>query len=443
MLISLGILNKKLLIPFVFPIFIKVRRFIRDEEYKIIENPFFKIFNTFLSFTICGFIYLIVLYKLKKEKESKNENDKKNDETRTLSNSFLMIKNSSGYEKESINLSIKEEDIENNPIQEEQEEYKKIEFRKKLFFILLITLFQLIPLSIKDIWRKHSDLNMDYRQTIAVFFELLFLLIFSILFLNFQIYFHQIFSLSIIFLCLLIFLFGTIFFNHDNIKYVFKHICFFASCQIFFCLDNVLGKKYLNIYFDNIYLFLFKIGILGLIPILFYDIIVEIFFNDSNGNYHGIIIYFRELFKIPKKIHLFLLDLIFGTIYEVSLWLTIYYFSPLHFIILEVLGEFIETSFNIIKPEWQNKDEYPNKEIIIYYTLYPIVIFCVLVFNEIIILNFCGLNYNTRKGIMIRQKIDGVFEIDKSGNFIPISNESQSSLIEVEKDEDHNNPIFE
>ena len=53
------------------------------------------------------------------------------------------------------------------------------------------------------------------------------------------------------------------------------------------------------------------------------------------------------------------------------------------------------------------------------------------------------MSYFTRKGIMIRQKIDGVFEIDKSGNFIPISNESQSSLIEVEKDEDHNNPIFE
>ena len=63
MLITFGLLNKKLLIPFIFPLFVNLRRFIRDEEYKKIKNLFFKIFCTYLSFTLCGFLYLIILYR--------------------------------------------------------------------------------------------------------------------------------------------------------------------------------------------------------------------------------------------------------------------------------------------------------------------------------------------------------------------------------------------
>ena len=110
---------------------------------------------------------------------------------------------------------------------------------------------------------------------------------------------------------------------------------------------------------------MFIIGIIGIIPLLLYDGIVELFFNDKNGKFHGIIAYFKILFRVKEKIYIFLLDLFFGFIWQVSLWLTIYYFTLLHFIILDVLGEFIETTFNIINPNLQrNRAKYKYQQII-------------------------------------------------------------------------------
>ena len=190
---------------------------------------------------------------------------------------------------------------------------------------------------------------------------------------------------------------------------------------------------------------MFKIGIIGVLPLLLYDGIVELFFDDKTTKYHGIITYFKILYETKKKVYLFLLDLFFGFIWEVSLWLTIYYFTPFHFIILEVLGEFIETTLNIVKPDIQpNKVEYKYVQIITFYIIYPIVIFIVLIFNEIIILNFCGLQYNTRYYIMLRQKIDGNYDVDKNGKLIPVNHFIQSTISDTDDEDNENNngPIF-
>ena len=277
---------------------------------------------------------------------------------------------------------------------------------------------------------------MDYRQTIAVLFELIFLLLFSMIFLKFQIYLHQKFSLSILFLCLTVFFIESIFYNGEHISIIFINVVYFSSSQLFYCLVDVLGKKYLLIYMDNIYLFLFKMGILGLIPLLIYDATIELFFDDKDSNYHGICTYFLMLLKNKDKIYLFVLDVSFGFAWEVSLWLTIYYFSPLHFIILEVMGEFMETTFNIIRPGLQtNRKEYSSGQIITFYIIYPIVIVCILIFNEIIILNFCNLNYNTRYYIIQRQKIDGIFNVDKNGNLVPVQNNLFDFIIDDERND--------
>ena len=207
----------------------------------------------------------------------------------------------------------------------------------------------MIALLIQDIWKEHDKrLNMEFRQTIGISFEYLFLLIFSIIFLKFKIYIHQVISLIIIYLCLLIFLFETIYYHKIRFKDILLNIAFFFTTQLFFCFENVLGKKYLTSYFDDIYYFMFKIGIIGLIAIVSYDIIVEIFFDDKN-TFHGIITYFRYLPENLDKIHFFLLDLLFGFLWEISLWLTIYYFSALHFIIIEVIGEIFEAIIILIK----------------------------------------------------------------------------------------------
>ena len=172
-------------------------------------------------------------------------------------------------------------------------------------------------------------------------------------------------------------------------------IFYFFCSDISYCLGNVLGKKYLNTYRDGVYLFLFKIGIVGIIPIIIYDIIA--FSCGLDPKYHGVI----QIIFVEGRIGEFLLNLFFCLLFEISLWLTIYNFSPCHFIILETLGDFCQIIISLIKG---NNKNYDNKQIITFLILYPVIIVSVLVFNEIIILNFCRLNYNTKYYIMKRER---------------------------------------
>jgi hypothetical protein len=436
MFISFGIINKKILIPLFFPIFVKLRRLVRDSGYKSLTNPFSKVFCTFTSLSLSGFIYLFVLYKQKADQKKK---ENKIDQVKNLSNAYLLVKKNKGDDKEVISLT--ESDSE-DPIEKEQKILKKKENRKKFVFTILIASLEMIATLIQDIWKKHDKkLNMEFRQTIGISFEYLYLLVFSIIFLKFQIYIHQIISLIIIYICLIIFFFETIFYKETSFKAIIFNILFFGSTQLFYCTENVFGKKYLITYFDNIYFYMFKIGIIGLIVLVPYDLIIEIFFDDKD-TYHGIITFFRNLSESYEKIYLFVLDILFGFLWEISLWLTIYYFSPLHFIILELIGEFIETTFIVIDDDLVNREPLKLQQEITFYIVFPIIFFFVFVFFEILILNFCKLNYNTKIQIMLRQKVDGNYDVDKSGKLIPVNNGAQTTTIlnyDEDYDDDYNN----
>ena len=160
-----------------------------------------------------------------------------------------------------------------------------------------------------------------------------------------------------------------------------------------------MGKNYLNTYFDNLYFFVFKISIIGLIIILLFASIS--LFIDMDEKYH--------LFQIFSNIEIdiFLLDLLFSFLFELGLWLIIYYLTPCHYILYETISNFLEIILN------NNDNKNYNKiQLISFYILYPILIFAVFIFNEIIILNFCGLNYNTKIEIMKREQLDKINKED-------------------------------
>ena len=79
-------------------------------------------------------------------------------------------------------------------------------------------------------------------------------------------------------------------------------------------------------------------------------------------------------------------------------------------------------------------DNYSNGEKISFYVLYPFLLFGVFVFNEIIILNFCGLNHNTKNEIMKRGNIDGIYQRNSSIN--KIEDDDYSFVIRNENDDD-------
>ena len=99
-----------------------------------------------------------------------------------------------------------------------------------------------------------------------------------------------------------------------------------------------------------------------------------------------------------------ILDLIFQCIWNLGFCLTIFYYSPCH----TFISEFIADIITIILETINKEDEFysSTKNIIAFSVCYFIVFCFILVFNEIIILNFWGLDYNTVKRIQQREIID-------------------------------------
>ena len=412
MFIQFGEFSLKHLLLLIFPIFLKIRYLLIPIE-DTSNKQIFKCFNDYLSLTLCGLIHLISKFLSKSDKtkkESKTNMELKN--TSNINELYNFNKNSN-YNKINAPLSIQfinTEQIKNLKTIKEQR-------IKRFLYIVLIAFLQLTASIIKIIFADNT--NRILTQNMSILLESIFFVIFSMLFLNFSLYMHQYYSLGILFICLLIFLIQFMIYKNNELTIlsVFQSFIYIFVYEKLYCLSDIIGKKYLDTYMDGVYIFLFKIGIFGLIPLLVYDTLAYCFNVDIK--YHGIL---QTLFS-DLEVWVFLVNLFCYILFEISLWLTIYYFSPCHFIILQTLGEFFEKILSL----FVHINDYEKEQKITFMILYPILIFAILVFNEIIILNFCGLNYNTKIYIMKREKIiDNVSSNTSSNSYIDDSNSNSS-----------------
>ena len=169
-----------------------------------------------------------------------------------------------------------------------------------------------------------------------------------------------------------------------------------------FCLFLVQSKEYIEKYFVSPYQMIFYLGIFGLSILLIFEPITFLIpcNKDSivcdDGHFAGIISGFRQtksyFLSFSMGFSLFLTTL--------GLWLTVKMLSPLHFLSSDGV---ITLELNILV------DSY-NKHLLIenpfFYLFSIITIFGCLIYNEIIIIGFCNLNYNTRIQIIKRQARD-------------------------------------
>jgi hypothetical protein len=366
MYIHFGILNKKLLIPFLFPIFLQLRGLIRSDKYKVSYA-----IKEFASIS-CLILFIIIYFIQKlfiRQPDIKSENQNKLQNKQLSQNNDL----------------IKREKNEKNSV-------------KKVLFFIFVAFCLFIP-SIQKIFTK--DYVEDFPITnLEIFFEVLFLVPLSMMVLGLSIFSHQKISIIIILVCLFIIIIEDIVYNKLGIEQIIKTLSYTFFFQLFYCLADAFGIKYLNIYVDNIFLFLFKIGIINTCALLIFSTITH-FMNVDNGNLE----FFQGFKKLP--ILLFIVDLFISFLYEMGLWLTMYYFSPCHYFIFETISDFIEYILNATYRGYNYKVE----QLITFFILYPILIFAILVFNEVIILNFCGLNYNTKIKILERE-IEDIYNAD-------------------------------
>lgn len=412
MLIQFGLINYKLFIPFSFPIFVQLRRFVRATG-KI--SALFKMFSNFVSYVLAGILYYLLEFISKSPEEPKTE---KISITNEKQNFPLIITNE--YNKEFIEVN-REESI--SPIEIQQ---KKIERQKKIskfLFLLKLSLLNLCANLLQYFFR--DKMIIYFRQSVDEFFQAFFLTAFSIIILKTKLYSHQFLSLIIITFCFFVLFIETICFDDEMTFFkVFINVGFFAALQFFYCLLDVMGKQFLDIFFESPYFLMFSVGVIDLILLLIIELLT-IFVFPENWKIKGVIETFIDIFQNQKGyLKLYPLDLLFGFIWGVGLWLTIYYFTPTHFIILETLVEFIETTIKIFNVE----NYYNTFQKVSFYISYPLVIFSAMIYTEIIILNFMNLNYNTKFQINLREKVEDA----------PVNGDKISSSSEEYYDSDPN-----
>ena len=396
MLIEFGELNSKLLIPLLFPFFLKFRRLNRRNH--DINSTAFTEFSNFISIIPC-----IILYIIQKIK-SKSEKDEQRKRTESFKDLSLYTLDENEINKQNTYQIIEDKERKSRMIPQKE----KI---KQFLFISLISFLQLSASTTKILY--YRDINKALKTNIQPLFQLLFLISLCVIFLGYSIYLHQIISVIIICTCLIIFFIESIIYQDIPIKPVIKTMAFYFFLQGFYILSNVLGKKYLNKYVENFYLFLFKYCIIALIPMALYGGLTYLL-NMDNDNY--------KIFQYyPKiKVSIFLVDLFFSFFYEMGLWLTIYFFNPCYYFIFETIADFLEL---FLAKFDKTSIKYATGQLITFFILYPIILFSICVFNEIIILNFWGLSHNTKKKIIERERKD-VEDEDNSVTMIEIGEDN-------------------
>ena len=230
------------------------------------------------------------------------------------------------------------------------------------------------------------------EQRLYLFF---FIIIFSKIILKQYIHKHQVFSLSISFIgFVFISIFSLLKFEKSDIL---GNIYYLIS-KLGLALNFVLIKHLVDNYYVSPFDCLLYVGIETLIL----TIIVNIVYSKICYKDFSIII---NIFDFPEKIiyfYLFLL-IILAIIYQILTILIIYYFSPILLMVSDIISPMLYFIYEIFINK--EKIEEPKMlNIIFHYIGYFIILICSLIYNEIIICNFCDLNKYTSKYIIERQK---------------------------------------
>ena len=381
----------KIIFIFLFPIFGVIYNRIRDKN-AIYKNEYFYIQLYFISYLFSFIPLLIYMIIYRKNKDKNNENldtPQKNEES----------------------------NFNQNIIQQE------IEKRKK--YHILIGLFIIIFLCSAAVAFRHFDFegNSD-KKTIGLVYKIPILFLLSHFILKDRFYKHHYITIVINIMTLLTkYLLGVIQANAE--EYIKIHVWLYFLFALSHSLLLVAGKFFMEKYNATPYILMTIIGaivsfILISIAIIKYLITSE---SDIFSGFNNYIVSFKTFL-------LFMADIISQFIYNLGAWITVFYFSPLHTIISE---NAIEIYYNIYdfksnKAYWEESG-YKWNTLVIPSVLVINLIFS-LIFNEIIILKCCKLDFYTRKKIEEREKKD-------SGNFLnSIDNEFDevtSSNTETEK----------
>ena len=373
MWIEFSHINIKLIILFIYPLFRRIEDYVKEGFLKN-DHYLFKMFRYFSSH-IFSLIFLLIMKKVNKKSIITNPLIKENNDIEAF------------------------QDINNETIMNEIDKFmQKTEKNKKIksgIFLIFLCILSCWCYIYRLIFEKNE--YEFAKQSIGIFFEISEFIILSYFILKQKLYLHNYVSIGLMSFTLLI-LFIISVFHIDN-NYIISSFIYYIFYSIFFCLKDILIKKYMNDFYNSPYFLMFIVGAINVIALLIYDLFAYYMNRDVSGIIKGL----QNNVNSLSNFFLFLLDLIIEFIWCLGIFLTIYYFNPCHFFISEYISEYIYYMKNAYCSD--NKF-YSSVNIIIFSIANFINIFCAIVFNEVLILNFCKLDFNTKKRIEERMNTD-------------------------------------
>ena len=380
-LFSFTKLNKYFIIPFICPIICMISNYFLSlmmDQADFDDKQFF--FTTFvnLSFAGGGLIYFISWIR------------NKTDETRD---------NAIVYKERGTTSQIKFIYNDNS---------MKIP-KFTIFFIFLLISICLAVFTLVDIYSL--DRNVFEERLYFLFF----ISFFSKIILKIDIFSHQVLSLFIgsIGLILLFIPVALIIEKED----IIINICmFFAS--IGFSLFLVLIKYLTHYYFISPFLCILSAGvisvILNTIGFMIYSLIKNGDLSIIKENFE-----FKNITNKTKLICYSIITFISASILQMLSNLVVYYFSPTLLMVTDCISPMLLWLFLTMPDE--------DRKINIIFNIcgYIISLFSSLIYNEIIIFNFCDFNKNTKKYIEERQR-EELISLKDTENKINNSNLNQN-----------------
>ena len=289
---------------------------------------------------------------------------------------------------------------------------KRIAFN--LFCIYLLCFFYLLlGIYLSSLKSKDPNDTEDYKmshyeglcleEAIAIFF----IIIISKFLLKMKLYIHHFIGLLIF---LILSLGIDLLFNLDifkpNIFFIFIYILYLISDSFYITYEKYMMDKLGYSPYTVVFLigFLFLIGGIVCTMILFFT--GGLFYDGEKYKVESFEDYFDN--NDYKEVLLYMIYLIsFRFFINILKILTVYYFSPIH----TFASYIIIKMFNLLL---NKKAKYKYYSLI----LFPLQFLGLLIFLEIIELNFWKLNKNTKKNIENRgtKEIVGLYEIQDNGD---------------------------
>jgi hypothetical protein len=290
--------------------------------------------------------------------------------------------------------------------------------KKKTFKVILILIWNAISdtftmfLFLYYFGQKEKESIVDFGSIFQIFFNG----IFCKLIINYSFYEHHYFSMILTSIGILI-LFHN--YSYELIDYILILICFILDG-----LQEVNEKYLMEQQFLSPFKLVFYEGFCGLV-VFFISIILLNFLKIENLNINDAVNNFILIFK-SNQLYCFinvLFILIFSLGININIMLTIFYYSPN----TRIISNSLENMYHWIKNinEEQNQTIY---DLIMDIIGNILIFFSCLIFNEIIICNFWGLNVNTAKEVRIRGEIE-VNEMKKNLLNPTVDSEEEKSIM--------------